>query len=145
LVVAAAILESRFALFRATFWVFTPRATVRAVARWSASRSVMAAGDEVSIDLTPTMTSLADRILQGGSLLFDPSQVDLGLMSDLLQFEGERSTLVLPLFDGEGVVGCLSLGSANADAFSDGDVALLGDIARRCQDRLLDLALESGA
>jgi hypothetical protein len=114
-------------------------------AGWSAADSVLEAGTEIAIDLTPTLRRITDAWQAGTLVTYSTADVDLGLISDLQRGEGVASGLLIPLHEAGAVAAALSLTSGSQGVFRDSEAPFFRGIGAAVETRLLELMRQSSA
>lgn len=137
----AVILQGRYGLCRIALWRFTAGKTAKLLAQWGSVEQAIKPGDELAIDLTPTVQELASLIIKGEPFALDPRGMDLGLLGTVLVREGERSIAAVPVEDDVGApVAALAFSSTEEQAFDSADIAILSAIGHGAGRALLSLA-----
>jgi transcriptional regulator with GAF, ATPase, and Fis domain len=136
----ARVLLPRFGMTAATVTLFEGE-SLRIAALWETAPGVFAKGMSVSTNFTDDTRAVALHLRETGSpLMLHAEAADLGLVGDLISEQGLRAGVLIPLWEGEDVVGVLTFAGPDVEPFADHAVPLFTGIGRGVEDRILKLA-----
>lgn len=109
----------------------------------SAAGSLLEAGTDIAIDLTPTLRRITDAWQADTLVTYNTADVDLGLITAIQRGEGMASGLLIPLHEAGAVTAALSLTSGSQGVFRDSETPFFRGIGAAVETRLLELMRQS--
>jgi len=139
-VVAATLGRAGYDPVSCALSIVEPTGGFRIRGRWSAAPTRLEPGMSISPNFTADTKRLAAELLNANAVWFRLDEVDLGILSDLFRSEGGQAWILVPIMGKSGVIGVLSVGSADRGGFTEADVAMVAGVARGVERILLEKA-----
>jgi GAF domain-containing protein len=133
----ASLLSERFTISRISVRTYVAETDeVEIAGVWSARPTHLDAG----IRVPARSTSFVGVERRCAATLVPPPGTADPLLDQIVKDEGNRSWVATPLRGGHGVVGVLSVSSADVDGFTEADLPFFDALAIALEERLLELA-----